>query len=401
MRMFFLPFIALLFSCLSFSAGLSPKAYRQLNDLQQAVLQAETSEQQQSVKQQLLSLKTDLAFNSTGLALTLQTLAQLEFLQGNQSNAISYLNEALLIENLDKPIYLQVITYLAQVLFNAGDYLKTIELIYEIEKIKPKEDLAFDYALLAASFYSLDQVPKGLPYIEKAISLKQSPKEAWLQMAFSGCVMLKRYDSAISYINKLVYEYPNKKEYWLQKSSVHQLAGDFQRASNVKELAYLQGYIDTDSDFINLAQLLASQGDPFKVAMLLQREIAQDRIQRSEKIQRLIYSALLEAKEIDRAIDAMKVGYEKYGSVQDGLLLSQYLVEKERWQEARDSLMQLIADKSLAEEQNGEVLFLLGISQFRLDDSKAALISLGKASALPKTSSKAKSWMNYIKQFDS
>lgn len=400
MRFYLVLIVGLLASSIVLSAGLSPRAYRQLNDLQLAVTEAKTDEQRIELKGKLLELKSDLAYNATGLALTLQTLAQLSYIDNDSVAAITYLNEALLITNLDKVIYLQIASYLSQILFNTGKYEETIAVLESVISKRAPEDLAFDYALLAASFYSLNKIEDGLPYIEKAITLKESPKEAWLQMAFSGNVQIKNYNSAISAVNRLIYNYPQKKEYWLQKSSVHQLRGEFDVASYTKELAYTQGHVTSDSDFINLGQLLASQGDPYKVAKLLEHEIERGQLERSEKIQRLIYSAFLEAKEIPLAIRAMMIAYESYKNKSDGLLLSQYLVENELWSEGLDVLMGLLAMRNSLQEQLGEVYFLLGVCQFRLGESKNALISFGKSTEFPRSSSKAKSWMSYVKQFD-
>ena len=389
--------LAALFICqCAYAATISPRTFNALNDLQKQITEQPTKEQQQEIDEALLELTDDLEGNSLGLALTYQTHAQLKTFQQKEDEAQGLLKKAIHLPDLKTDTLNQLRSLLAFSYFSQGEYRASIEplklIIKEVEAAS-----ANIYALLAASYYSLEGVAKGLPYIEKACELTDKPKEAWLQMAFAGNYQTKQHDKAIFYVNQLVYNFPDKKDYWQQKAGVHQILEDYKKAANTKELFYKKGFAEKESDFINLGQLLASQGDAYKVAKVLEQALKSKLIEPTEKILNLQFQAWLQAKELKNARVALANLYNTYADVGDGYQLLQYYIDAENWKDA-DLLAQKLLTQTLTSKQKGKVLLYQGMVQYRLGDDRSALKLLGKASAFENTSSQAKSWMSYIKQ---
>ena len=78
---------------------------------------------------------------------------------------------------------------------------------------------------------------------KKACLLSEMPKEGWLQMAFAGSYQTKQYEKAVKYVNQLVFNFPDKKDYWQQKAGIHQILEDYQLAAVTKELTYKKGFV--------------------------------------------------------------------------------------------------------------------------------------------------------------
>lgn len=378
------------------ATSISPRTYNALNDIQQQITALPDQIKVKELNDTLVELTTDLAGNSLGLALTYQTHAQLKTYEQKESEAQALLIKALELPDLKPDTTNQLRSLLAYSYFNQSKYAEAITplkaVIRDSEKIS-----ASIYALLAASYYSLEDIINGLPYIEKACELTDKPKEGWLQMAFSGSYQTKQYDKAINYVNQLVYNFPDKKDYWQQKAGIHQILEDYKNAAATKELTYKKGFVEKESDFINLGQLLASQGDAYKVATALEQALKNSLIEPSEKVLNLQFQSWLQAKEIDRARIALATLYDTYKNVDDGYQLLQYYIDAEVWDQS-DQLSEQLLQQALPEKQKGKILLYQGMVKYRLGDARSALKLLGKSSAFESSSSQAKSWMSYIKQ---
>ena len=388
--------VFLFISSFQVNASISPRTYNLLNDIQEQIAQQPVAEKTKQLNSELEELANDLSGNSLGLALTYQTHAQLKSYEQKESEAQALLIKALKLPDLKSDTLNQLRSILAYSYFNQGEYelaIKQLKVIVN-ESEKPSANI---YALLAASFYSIEDIVNGLPYIEKACELSEAPKEAWFQMAFSGNYQIKNYDLAISYVNQLIYNYPDKKEYWQQKAGIHQILEDYPRAATTKELSYKKGFIEKEGDFISLGQLLASQGDAYKVALVLEQALSNKVIEPTKKVLNLHFQAWLQAKEIERAITALSKLYASFNDVEDGFQLLQYYTDSESWPLADELAVQLL-EQPLTKKQKGKVLLYQGMAKYRLGDERESLKILGKATAFEDSASQAKSWMSYIKQ---
>lgn len=389
-------FVLLLIGQSAFGASISPRTYNALNELQQRISEQPSVEQVNEINASLIELADDLSGNSLGLALTYQTHAQLKTYEQKESEAQALLKKALLLPNLKADTLNQLRSVLAYSYFNQEQYSQAIDLLKLVieESEKPSANI---YALLAASFYSLEDLAGGLPFIEKACELAPKPKEGWLQMAFAGNYQTKQYEKAIYYVNQLVFNFPDKKDYWQQKAGIHQILEDYNKAAVTKELSYKKGFVEKESDFVNLGQLLAAQGEAYKVAVVLEQALNNKTIEPSEKVLNLQFQAWLQAKELKKAVSALSVLYSSYKDTDDGLQLLQYHIDAESWREA-DNIASTLLKQLLSEKQKAKVYLYQGMTKYRLGDDREALKLLGKSSAFESTSSQAKSWMSYIKQ---
>ncbi|MEH6344744.1 MAG: hypothetical protein V7785_06655 [Bermanella sp.] len=392
--------ILFLFLSLQVSAALlSPRTYNKLNDIQQTINETTKPEGLLDIESDLIELENDLQGNSLGLALTWQTHAQLQVKLEQYNKAEALLKKAVSLTGLDNKTHLQLKLFLAQILLAQEKYLDITVLLESTISNKGYQISAPVYALLAASYYYLNQYSQGLPHIIQAIKLAKNPKEAWLQMAFSGHYHQKDYRQALVYSNLLVLNFPHKKDYWMQKSGIHQMLEDYTDAAIGKDLANKKGFIEKESEYINLGQLLAGQGDPFKVATLLEHALFVKDIPKSEKSLRLLQQAWMQSKEIEKGRSVLSQLFAQFRNSKEGLRLIRLLVDAQKWQQGS-----LVANElyklEITDKQIGEVLLLDGICQYRLGSSRKALVSLSKAAAIKSSSSQAKGWMSYIKQLE-
>ena len=397
MLRFFVFLMSLALATQAYAGSLSPRTYNQLNDIQQSINQQPAGELRLQLSAKLDELAQNLEGNSLGLALTWQTHAQLHLLGEDYDKASKYLSRAIQLQGLDGATLFQLKAFYAQTLFTAEKYAGVIEVLTGVIAAADYKASAAVHSLLAAAYYSLDNINDGLPHIVKACQLAGKPKAAWLQMAFSGYYQQKNYAQALAYSNQLVLNFPAKKDYWRQKAGMHQLLEDYAAAAGSKELSYTLGFIVKESDYINLGQLLASQGNPYKVAAALETAMNSGQLAASEKSLRLMHQAWLQAKEIDKARATLQRLFVAFKHQKDGLRLMHFLVDAEHWQQAI-VIGKALHALALTQKQRGSVLLLDGICQYRLGNTRLALNALSKAMVIETSASQAKGWMVYINQ---
>lgn len=379
------------------TASISPRIYNALNELQQKISDQPDSEVAEEIKSDLNDLKESLKGNALGSALTLQTLSQLSDYQGDYKQSQDYLLQATKLDGLKLDTRQQLRASLGFSYFREEEYKKAIKLMHAYIEAGEKEASAGVFALLAASYYGLEEFQLGLPYIEKACLLSKKPKEHWLQMAFSGHYQNKAYAKSLSYVNQLVFYFPNKKDYWNQKAGLHQLLENYSEAALSRALTYTQKLLNKESEFINFGQLLASQGNPFVVGKALQDAVLNKTIEPTEKVLRLEYQAWLQSKEMDAALNALQTIYLNFEEAKDGITLMQFYLDKENWKGVNELAKSLLKLK-VKDAEKGRVLLMNGISLHKLNQDRKALLQLSQAVSIEETSSQAKGWMNYIKQ---
>lgn len=388
----------MLFSGLS-QATISPRTYNALNDLQEALTVADTAEQYAEIEQDLIELRAGLKGNSLGEALTLQIIAQANDAQGFQGKAVAALKVAYALKDLDINTKGQIGTSLAYMYFTQGEFDNAILILEGHIALVKKEVSPTVFALLAMSYFSIEKFSEGLPFIEKACEIMKVPNESWLANAFAANYKLNNLAQAVFYTDQLVFNFPEKPEYWNQKVGLHQSLEDYEKAALTSNMSHRQGFLDKESQLFNLGVLMASSGAPYQVAVALDAAIINRVIDRTEKIDRLLMQAWVQSKEMDKARIALKRLFIAHKKPKDGILLVNYLMDAELWADAVSITNSLIKDKAdLTEKQLGAVLLMRGVSHYRNGDSEEAIINLGKASGLETAASQAKSWMNYIKQ---
>lgn len=393
-------FMALFCFAASSFSSISPRIYNALNEIQEALSQEPNSEDLKELESELLDLSEGLKGNSTGLALTFQILAQVKDAQGDERAALKFIKSAYALPKLESTTKSQLAMSLGYLYYAQEQYQETIDLLESHIKSFDQELSGTHFALLAGAYFALEKYKEGLPHIEKACELSKSPKEQWLSNAFSANYRLGKYQKATKFINQLVYFFPEKEQYWQQKAALHQQLEQFDAAALVTELSHKQGYIKKETQFLNLGILLATYGAPFEVAVSIEDALENNKVESSERLLRLLSMAWIQAKEIERAKYVLKKLYKNYQQEKDGLQLLSYLIDDQNWDDAI-SVIQRLQAQDLSKKQKGRVWLMKGIAQYRLGDSRAAKVSLGKASAIKEVASQAKSWISYINQMQS
>ncbi len=249
------------------------------------------------------------------------------------------------------------------------------------------------YYLLAISHYQREQYAEALAPALKALEVSKAPEESWLQLVAALHLQLEDFESTIPILEELVTRF-TKKRYWVQLSLIYAAGGDYQSALQVQQLAYAQGLLTTNDELRRLARTYLFHQLPYPAAKVLERGLAEGRIDPNREALELLGNSWIAAREYGKSIEPLQ---QAAGLSEDGRLylrLGQVRVQREDWKEATALIRKAIDKGGLADV--GKAHLLLGISYFEDDHPKSARSAFRHARKHESTRQDAKAWLDHI-----
>lgn len=372
------------------SGTLSEGAYRQLERIHELIGKNKNAEALEKAQAMLERVGNDYE-----RAMVRQTMAFIYISQNNYKAAIAGFEEAIKLEALPQQPYEQMIYNLAQLYFQDGQTDKAIqkmEQYFAEASTKPPTDA---YILLASAYADRKRFADALPWVEKAINEAKEPKESWLQLKLALHYELKQFPQCAEVLIRLVSLMPAKEDYWKQLSSILFEIKKDKESLAVLALADRQGFLDTESEIRNLANIYMLLEIPYKAAQILERGLNQKILKSDEKTLSLVGDAWTMARDYEKAEAAFKRAAAVSDSGEISFRLGQIFVEDERWKDALEALSKA---QSKGVKKMGEAAYLEGIAAFQSGNRGRAREALHRAQKYEETRNSAGQWLNHIEQ---
>jgi tetratricopeptide (TPR) repeat protein len=372
-------------------ATISPWLYKKSQKIEKLIANKSYLEAQNSLETAL----TDVKKESYEHAFILKSLSSVYALKGNYKKAAEFLEKSLALKVLPEEQEQRAVLNLGQLYMANEQYAKAIRTLEPWLKVHPNADMQIN-VLVANAYSQLKHYRKALPYIKKAIVQSKKPKESWYQLNLALYYQLEDYKAATDILKILIRRYPDKKSYWQQLSSTYYQLKQYKKALSVKHLAYKKGFVTTEKDILELANLFMYVDLPLKAAKVLNQGLSQKKIKESSKNWETVAYAWTTAKEYDNAIKALENASKLNNR---GVLfqqLGQIYIQEERWSQAIKSLNEALEKGKL--KNTGSVYILLGMSHYELNNIKQAKKYFLLARDYSKSKKAAKQWLNYINE---
>lgn len=285
---------------------------------------------------------------------------------------------------------------LAQMLVVTEQYGDALEALTEwFARVEEPDESAV--MLLGQVHYQLGNYDEARAAIEGGI---REAKARNLRVRENGYLMLRAilyaqrdYRALAEVLESLVQEYP-KREYWVQLSAVYGELGDEKRQLATLETAYEQELFEQENDYVMLAQLLMSNGVPYKAARVMQAGLDAGVVAADLVNLRTLADAWVLAKEYDRSIAALEAAAKLEGSGELDLRRAQILLELDRNRDALDAARRAIEKGSLRQPEQAHVI--VGLALYRLEQLSAASDAFAHAAKSDDTRHMAEQWLEFI-----
>ncbi len=343
----------------------------------------------------LNALLTQLKKTPYEQAIVLQTLAHAYIAQEDYSTAIPPLKQSVELNALPPKPQQQMAYDLIRLYMATEGFTDAINLLNSwLTQAAPPQAEA--YIMLATAHLQLGHFEQAVAPLKQAITMSKAPKERWYQSLLSAYSELKQYQPCIRLLHTMLQRFPDRPIYWRQLAGIQLTEDKYSDALATMELAYLRGHIKTEQELLNLAQLYLHLNAPYKAATLIEDEIKQNHVNKTEKNWEQAANAWLLARETDKAIAALEKAESILQNPKRELRLAQLYMESRRWKEADKTLDTLINSRKLNAAETGKAWILLGIVRHKAKSTSKARAAFEQAKRYKKTANSAKQWLAFI-----
>lgn len=154
-------------------------------------------------------------------------------------------------------------------------------------------------------YYQMKNYPKAIQRMEGGIALARERnitiKENWWQLINFLYFEEENWPKVIETLEILVRDFP-KREYWVRLAGMYGQQGDEKSHLHTLQAAYIADFLDKETDLTNMAGLMMQEEIPFSAAVVLEKGLDEEIIERNAKNLRALGQAWQLSQEVDKAI---------------------------------------------------------------------------------------------------
>ncbi len=319
------------------------------------------------------------------------------FAQENYSESVAAYEKVLLQDDLSEVIHTTTLYTLGQLYFHLENYDKAVghlENWLETASNPGPEP----YILLGQAYYQLQRLDAAGRSVQRAISVaKQRNKkvrENWYALLRVIYFETKDYDNLLDVLEILVTNYPSK-EYWLHLSSAFGEMGKNQQQLAAYEMAYTQGYLQSSTEIVLLAQLYLQAEVPYRAGVLLQDNLDKGKVTGDADNWRLLAQAWILAQEHEAAIISLNKAAKISGDGELYARIAQTHANLNQWELSVDAAKTAL-DKGVKNPQ--DLQLMQGMAYFELGRFKESKAAFSQAQKAEKGREAASRWLAYVQR---
>lgn len=310
------------------------------------------------------------------------------------STAIKYLKTAVDADILGGVDHGATLRLYADLLIQEKKFKESIPVYFDWMAFTCKED-AQVYRRIGIAYSELKQWDKVLEVANKGIAISDKPDKGLYQMKLTAYFNTKDYKNAVKVLETMVPLFEDDKRLWVQLAQFYLMTEDFTNSLATYDLAYRNGFLETAGNVTRYAQLLASNGSPYRAANVFEKHLKSGLIEKNEKTYTILAGFFHNAKELSKGAEYYGKAAELDNSGRLYLRQARLLTLQEKHKQAIPVLKKALA---AGDVNDGEVQFELALAYLGTKQYKAAYQRCKLAAKDKKTAKTAKSYLAYIEE---
>lgn len=332
-------------------------------------------------------------------ALINQLYGQFYLIQGDFNSAIPWLEKAVKHGSLNLPGEIQTRSNLAAAYFQAAEYQKVIKVLLKSRELGMKKGIdlsASNFVMLGMAYYQANEIIDAYKYISKGNDISNELNEDWLQYEFGLAVKLEKYNEAIEVGQYLIFVNPDKSSYWKQLSGVYYGGQNEDESLAGLELAFENGALTKEIDFLNLTKYFLYKDLPTKAIKVITNGIDSDKVKINKKNLDLLADSYFLSKDRAKGIETLIKSLQLEPDAKTSYRIGRFAFEEEDWDMAIEYFLKAQIEKW--NDVPGRIDLLTGIAYFEKDQYDNALKHMNFAIKYEESKGAAEGWIQYINQ---
>ncbi|HSG90810.1 MAG TPA: tetratricopeptide repeat protein [Pseudomonadales bacterium] len=292
--------------------------------------------------------------------------------------------EAVLAQRPEIPLALEQSTLyaLGQLYFVQEQYQKAIDYLeqwFEVADNPGPQPFIF----MAQAYYQMQDYARVPSVVQQAmdvaVSREQDIQENWWLLSRAAYYELENWDKVIEILEILVRDYP-KKDYWIQLSGLYGQEGMQKKQVATIWVAYVQGYLEAEREYMNVAGLMLQEEVPYYAARILDEGMDKGIVEDTAKNLQMLAQAWQLAQEVDKAIPVYQKAAAKSDEGELYFRLAQLYLDKDDCEDAIEASSKALDKGKLKNE--AQVHLVKGMCEFNLKKYNDALASFSKGQVI-------------------
>jgi tetratricopeptide (TPR) repeat protein len=343
----------------------------------------------EELEQQLGSIEDAYAKSSAGRHLARHYVERKEY-----GKAIEFYQQALRAEGLSDVANREMLRELAQVYLLQKDYGDAAQTLQQVLAINLVPEVT-DFLLLARAQHHLGRYVDVVATLDSMQQAGTALDTEQLQQALALYYRAGAFAQSEVLLGRLLELQPHDAQNWHLLASVYLQQNKKRQALDQLTLARDKRVPFAERDILLLASLHSANDNPYGAAEVLEHAIAQKEAPGSAANYRRLFEFWLQAREPDKALEALQQAARLSGDIELYLYLAQLQMEAQDFATMHETMLAACA-KQLPDKYVGRANLLLGVSQLKLGDETGARRSFINATLVGGVNAQAGQWLRFM-----
>lgn len=316
--------------------------------------------------------------------------------QDDVTNAMRYFAKVVDESPIPEALELNTLFSLAQLALTQERYPEVLTYLDRWEAASGEADSNKALVLRAQALYQQEQYSQALPPIREAIAAREANGEVgdenWYILLRAIYFELEETERVAEVLEKMVRAF-NKPEYWLQLAGVYGQLGQDDKQLAMLEAGYQQGFLNDGQDLMNLAQSYFFSDVPYKAGRVLEKAIAEGKLEANLRNLRMLAQSWIAARETDKAVAALEAVAELTDDGEFDAQRAQILLNNERNQAAIAAARAALAKGGL--NNPGNMHLVIGMAELNEFNYNEALQAFAEAKKFADARQIAAQWERF------
>lgn len=377
------------------------KVYKRLAKVQELMDEKDNAGARVLLEELLENLELN-AFESASMH---RLLAYIAYTEENYKLAIRHYKKV--IEDrtgIPSGLELDTLYTLGQLYFVEEDYEQVISLLEEwFDKVV--EPSPGPYIFLAHAYYQLKNYQRSYEVANLARKIAKERdltfREPWWVLLRTLHYQREEYDAVVEILEILVRDYP-KREYWVQLSGMYGQREEEQLQKYTLDAAYVDGLLAKEAEVLNLVGLLMQSDVPYRAAIILEKAMEEEIVERTSKNVELLAQAWQLSQETGKAIPAFREAAKDSEEGKLDLYLAQIYLDQEEYANCEEASSEALRKGKLKKEGLAhEVQGMCRLNTGSIDEARDSFEEAWRIAGEAKDDSaieRIAQWLRYLDQ---